>query len=286
MSDDPQLRGRKPIVLAAEKWRPPPLQGKESANSLSARLRRFFDPIDLEILWSRLILVVDEAAYAIVRTSMSKVVTEGRDFGSLLLDPKGRLLAADVSVASKTGALGGKAPSEVFALVTNLTDPELAPALELAQLYSRRWKIEVLYKAIKVDLNGVKPVLRSGHADTVLAEVWSLLAVYQILLRLADAALTEHSSTSGDNDPGLERISIKAARGAIRRSIGQAVAHTAEAMAAFAEEVLGTLTHQRPARTTARKRKARRGEKLKTLRVTYKTIMHPMAARSIVAHAA
>jgi N-methylhydantoinase B len=69
------------------------------------RLRRFFDPIDLEILWNRLILVVDEAAYAIVRTSMSKVVTEGRDFGSLLLDPKGRLLAADVSVASKTGTI-------------------------------------------------------------------------------------------------------------------------------------------------------------------------------------
>lgn len=67
--------------------------------------RRVFDPIDLEILWNRLVLVVDEAAYAIVRTSMSKVVTEGRDFGSLLLDTRGRLLAADVSVASKTGTI-------------------------------------------------------------------------------------------------------------------------------------------------------------------------------------
>ena len=54
---------------------------------------RAFDPIDLEILWNRLVLVVDEAAYAIVRTSMSKVVVEGRDFGSLLLDPQGRLRA-------------------------------------------------------------------------------------------------------------------------------------------------------------------------------------------------
>lgn len=67
--------------------------------------RRVFDPIDLEILWNRLVLVVDEAAYAIVRTSMSKVVVEGRDFGALLLDPDGRLLAADVSVASKTGTI-------------------------------------------------------------------------------------------------------------------------------------------------------------------------------------
>lgn len=64
-----------------------------------------FDPVDLEILWNRLILVVDEAAYSIARTSMSKVVVEGRDFGALLLDPQGRLLAADVSVASKTGTI-------------------------------------------------------------------------------------------------------------------------------------------------------------------------------------
>jgi hypothetical protein len=191
----------------------------------------------------------------------------------------------EYSAGSKTGALGGKATSEVFCLVTNLLDPAQAPAAELAALYAKRWKIEVLHKAIKVDLNGIKPVLRSGHADTALAEIWSLLAVYQILLRLAEAAITEHDHTS-DDDIDLGQISIKAARGAIRRTIGQTAAHTAEAMAAFAEEVLTTLTRQRPTRTTTRKRKARRGEKLKTLRVTYKIIMHPMAARSAVAHAA
>jgi N-methylhydantoinase B len=64
-----------------------------------------YDPIDLEVLWNRLITVVDEAAYAVIRTSMSKVVVEGRDFGALLLDPRGRLLAADVSIASKTGTI-------------------------------------------------------------------------------------------------------------------------------------------------------------------------------------
>jgi N-methylhydantoinase B len=62
------------------------------------------DPVDLEILWNGLVMIVDEGAYAIVRTSMSKVVVEGRDFGAMLYDPGGRLLAADVSIASKTGA--------------------------------------------------------------------------------------------------------------------------------------------------------------------------------------
>ncbi len=67
--------------------------------------RRRYDPIDLEVLWNRLITVVDEAAYAVIRTSMSKVVVEGRDFGALLMDPRGRQLAADVSIASKTGTI-------------------------------------------------------------------------------------------------------------------------------------------------------------------------------------
>src|SRR5688572_6534110 len=62
-----------------------------------------FDPIDLEILWNRLITTTDEAAYAVVRTSMSKVVVEGRDFGVHLHNPRGQMLAADVSIASKTG---------------------------------------------------------------------------------------------------------------------------------------------------------------------------------------
>lgn len=68
------------------------------------RRSRKIDPVDLEILWNGLVMIVDEGAYAIVRTSMSKVVVEGRDFGAMLYDPEGRLLAADVSVASKTGA--------------------------------------------------------------------------------------------------------------------------------------------------------------------------------------
>jgi N-methylhydantoinase B len=59
--------------------------------------------VDLEVLWSRLITVVDEAAYAILRTSMSKIVVEARDFGALLLDPDGKLLISDAGVASKIG---------------------------------------------------------------------------------------------------------------------------------------------------------------------------------------
>ena len=43
--------------------------------------RSDFDPVTLEILWSRLISTVDEAAVALVRTSFSTIVRESNDFG-------------------------------------------------------------------------------------------------------------------------------------------------------------------------------------------------------------
>ncbi|MCW2913726.1 MAG: hypothetical protein JWN52_1794 [Actinomycetia bacterium] len=102
-----------------------------------------------------------------------------------------------------------------------------------------------------------------------------MLALFQILLRLADAAITTHLDHGGDQI-ALEQISIKNARGALRRTIGQATAHMAEAMAAFTEDVLSTLTPRRPA---DRKRKACRGDKIKTFRVTYSIVPHPLAPR-------
>ena len=74
---------------------PKPRATRNSSKTLSA--------VDLEVLWSQLVTVVDEAAYAILRTSMSKIVVEARDFGALLLDPDGNLLISDAGVASKIG---------------------------------------------------------------------------------------------------------------------------------------------------------------------------------------
>ena len=52
-----------------------------------------FDPISLEILWSRLISVVDEAAATLVRTSFSTIVKESNDYACLLMDSRGDSLA-------------------------------------------------------------------------------------------------------------------------------------------------------------------------------------------------
>jgi len=52
-------------------------------------------------------------------------------------------------------------PTEVFALLTTLLDPETAPAAELAELYHARWQIENAFSALKSQLKGDGVVLRS-----------------------------------------------------------------------------------------------------------------------------
>ncbi|EIM30769.1 hydantoinase B/oxoprolinase family protein [Microvirga lotononidis] len=51
------------------------------------------DPIALEIMWSRLITVVDEMWLTIVRTAFSLIIAESQDFACELLDPTGETLA-------------------------------------------------------------------------------------------------------------------------------------------------------------------------------------------------
>ena len=51
------------------------------------------DPIASEILWTRLISVVDEAAAIFVRASFSTLVREANDYAVVLTDAQGRNLA-------------------------------------------------------------------------------------------------------------------------------------------------------------------------------------------------
>ena len=52
-----------------------------------------FDPITLEILWSRLVAITDEAAATLVRTAFSTIVYETHDYTCMLLDANGDSLA-------------------------------------------------------------------------------------------------------------------------------------------------------------------------------------------------
>ncbi len=52
-----------------------------------------FDPIKLEILWTRLNAMVDEVATALVRTAFSAIIRDANDYGCTLFDAEYNLLA-------------------------------------------------------------------------------------------------------------------------------------------------------------------------------------------------
>src|SRR5882672_2843212 len=64
------------------------------------------DAVTLEVLWTRTISVVDEAAKAIVRTSFSTLSNEANDFACVLTDSRGFALAQNSgSIPSFIGTL-------------------------------------------------------------------------------------------------------------------------------------------------------------------------------------
>lgn len=56
-------------------------------------MQNTIDPVSLEILWSRLIAVTDEAATTLVRTSFSPIIRESNDYSCVLFDAAGNAIA-------------------------------------------------------------------------------------------------------------------------------------------------------------------------------------------------
>jgi hypothetical protein len=84
---------------------------------------------------------------------------------------------------------GAEESSEVFALVTDLLDIELSPALDLACAYPMRWECETVIGHHTTDMGQGMPVLRSKDPEGVAQEMWALFAVYQAIHTLTGAAV-------------------------------------------------------------------------------------------------
>jgi hypothetical protein len=88
---------------------------------------------------------------------------------------------------------------EPYSLVTTLTDPGQAPWLELAVLYSERWRLSALTDALDPDRHGAKVTLRSRTAHGIAQEIWAMFCVHQAIRDLIN-----HASMAGGVGP--ERI--------------------------------------------------------------------------------
>lgn len=108
----------------------------------------------------------------------------------------------------------GQDTSHAYRLLTTLTDPDQAPAEDLAVAYHRRWEIESVFDELKTHQRGPRMVLRSKSPELVIQEIWGHFCChYAIRTLMADTA-----SHSG-NDPG--RVSFVKALRLCRRSLTQ-----------------------------------------------------------------
>ena len=102
-------------------------------------------------------------------------------------------------------------------LLTNVLEPDQAPAQELAALYHERWEIEGVFDEFKTHLRANSTVLRSKTPDLVQQELWGLLLAHFAVRQLMAQAAWDRGL-----DP--DRLSFSHAVRVIKRKLPQAAA--------------------------------------------------------------
>jgi hypothetical protein len=101
---------------------------------------------------------------------------------------------------------------EIYCLITTLLDPMMAPAVELAALYNRRWEFELALDEIEIHQTGHSRVLRSKSPELIKQEIWSLLLTHYAIRHL----MTQAADTV---EYDSERISFIRSVRAVRRQV-------------------------------------------------------------------
>ncbi|GAA0909599.1 IS4 family transposase [Virgisporangium aurantiacum] len=134
-----------------------------------------------------------------------------------------RVIEYTVTVTCPTGG-AATTRTELFRLITTITDPTVASAAELAGCYRERWESETCYKSIKTHQRGPRAVLRSTDPDGIRQEIYAYLITYQAVRHLIAEAAT---NTGVDPD----RLSFTTALRTVRRWITTAATATTAALA-------------------------------------------------------
>lgn len=100
-----------------------------------------------------------------------------------------RVIEYTLDVVGEDGEPSGE--QTTYRLLTTITDPEAAPATELAGLYVQRWEIETAFDELKTHQRGPGVVLRSKTPDGVIQEVYGHLCVHYAIRTLMHTAATE-----------------------------------------------------------------------------------------------
>lgn len=108
-------------------------------------------------------------------------------------------------------------PPRSYRMLSNILDPDEAPAPELAALYHERWEIEGVFAEFKTQLRGASTVLRSKTPELVEQEFWGLMMAHFAVRQLMAQAAWPRGL-----DP--DRLSFVHAVRVIKRKLPQAAA--------------------------------------------------------------
>lgn len=107
----------------------------------------------------------------------------------------------------------GRGGASGYRLITTITDPAAATAVELAAAYPQRWEMETALGEMKTHQRGPRVVLRSKQPDGVYQEIYGYLCThYAIRTLMHEAAL------SAELDP--DRLSFLTSLRVARRTTG------------------------------------------------------------------
>jgi hypothetical protein len=87
-----------------------------------------------------------------------------------------RARSLPVRVVEFNVTIGGK--RKHYRVITTLLDPQKAPALELANLYAKRWGIETALAEVKTYLKGSGVLLRSQGSELIEQDFYGLLLAH------------------------------------------------------------------------------------------------------------
>jgi hypothetical protein len=159
-----------------------------------------------------------------------------------------RVVEYTVTVTATTAHGAGTTRTELFRLITTVTDPHVAAAAQLAQCYHQRWESETAYKSLKTHQRGPRQVLRSQDPDGIAQELYAYLITYQAVRRLMHQA-----AIAADIDP--DQLSFTTALRAVRRFITSAATATGHLLASLVDRAIAQILqdqHQRRDRASPR----------------------------------
>jgi len=162
---------------------------------------------------------------------------------SMIAGVRVRIIECEITISTTAGTHTG-----VYRLATTLLAYQRFPALQVVKLYHERWEVESTYLEIKSTLLG-RRVLRSPHPALIAQEIYSLLAVYQVVrIAIADATAVVRA----DPDRASFTIAVQTARDLIVQAVNVIAGTTIDLIGTVGRHLLNNLMPTRRLRISPR----------------------------------